>query len=328
MFPNSHQVIRPGEPIIFIGGGTIEDYTAAALLFTMEDIDYRGNITTNADCIYNFAMQNQWKLQAYLGVPDYPITLSEARAWNPFPMEYRKDSIKVHQLPLLDEHPENPDWPSGYVHGETFLKDQLHAAIADKVPLTLLITNPLTPLTTVLQKDPELAQGIKRVIWMGGAVHAPGNLDPDTIPAEIANPKAEWNVFWDPYAVDWIFQETDLSIILCPLDVTSQAKLTPRFLSMLQSQGQESRYSRIVHSLYSLVEGQPFFEMWNSLAAVYLAKPDLFDPPVSMTFRVETEGFMQGALVQDPEGRRLDVVLNIKDKDAFYEYVLNRLKQN
>lgn len=326
--PISSQAGEPVEPVIFIGGGTIEDYSACTLLFTMDGIEYLGNITTNADCIYSYAMQNQWKLQAYLGVPDYPITLSDARAWNPFPMEYRKDSIKVYKLPLLAQYPDNPNWPSDYIHGETFLENQLRRATTDQSPLTLLITNPLTPLYTVLRKDPDLVRGIKRVIWMGGAVHVSGNLDPATIPSEIANPKAEWNVFWDPYAVDWIFQKTEFPITLCPLDVTSQAKLTPKFLSALQSQGQDFRYSEIIHNLYSLVEDQPYFEMWNTLAAVYLARPDLFDDPVPMTFRVETEGFMQGALVQDPDGRRLDVLFNIKDSDAFYDYVLKKLKQN
>ncbi len=66
--------------------------------------------------------------------------------------------------------------------------------------------------------------------------------------------------------------------------------------------------------------------MWKSLAAVYLVRPDLFDDPIPMTFQVESDRFMQGALVQDPEGRRLDVVFNIKDKDTFYEHVLKQLK--
>ena len=280
------------EPVVFIGGGTIDDHVASILLITMDNVDYRGNITTNSDCLYSYAMQSQWKVQSYINAASYPITLSEARGWNPFPMEYRKDSIKVYNSAILRGYPDNPLWPSSYSSGERFLKEQLARAIAKNNPVTLLITEPFTPLSTVLKEDRTLEKGIKRVIWMGGAIDVPGNLDPNTLPVELANPKAEWNAYWDPYAVDWIFKNTSFPLIVFPLDVTDQAKLTPEFMTALKAQGAAFRYSNLVLGLYTLVEGQPYFEMWNTLTSVYLARPDIFDAPVSMRLAIETEGSM------------------------------------
>ena len=163
---------------------------------------------------------------------------------------------------------------------------------------------------------------------MGGAIDVPGNLDPNTIPPELANPKAEWNAYWDPYAVDWIFKNTSFPLILFPLDVTDQAKLTTEFMAALKAQGPAFRYSNLVLGLYSLVEGQPYFEMWNSLTSVYLARPDIFDPPVSMRLAIETEGYMQGSITRNANGREASVILNIKDKNAFYDYVIAQLRRN
>lgn len=315
------------EPVIFIGGGTIDDQVAAILLFAMEDIDLLGSITTNSDCLYSYAMQNQWRIQQALGV-EYPITLSRARGWNPFPMEYRRDSLKVYAAKGLKQHGDNPAWPAQYESGETFLKAHLARAIEDDRPITLLITEPLTPLSTVLMETPRLEQGIRRVIWMGGAIDTPGNLDPNTLPPELANPKAEWNVFWDPYGVQWIFENTDFPLVMFPLDVTNQAKLTRAFLDELNRQADRYVYSKVAASIYNLVQGQPYFEMWNSLTAAFLHRPDIFAPPQTMRLSVATEGFMQGAITRSKSGRSAEVVLSIKDKDAFYRYVLEQLQRN
>ena len=315
------------DPVIFVGGGSIDDDAASVLLLTMGGIDYRGIVVTNTDDIYNYAMQAQWRLQSYLGRTSLPITLSRARGWNSFPWSYRSDCITVHDCAVLSGFSDNAHWPP-YPSGEAFLKRQLTRAVQTNRPITLLITAPLTPLSDVLKENRRLARGVKRLIWMGGAIDVPGNLDPTTIPPQIANPKAEWNAFWDPQAVSWVFKNTSFPIVEFPLDVTNEAHLTPAFMASLDAQAAEYRYSNAVDALYSLVEGEPYFEMWNSLTTAYLAHPAIFAAPVPMKLTIETEGYMQGAITRDPKGRAMRVVMNIKDKDAFYTYVLNQLKRN
>jgi inosine-uridine nucleoside N-ribohydrolase len=107
------------------------------------------------------------------------------------------------------------EWPP-HPRGDDLLRDVLSQAIKEDAPLALLIPCPLTRHSDLLGED--LATGIARLVWMGGAVRASDNLDPSTIPPEIANPGAEWNAYWDPSAVDWIFQNTSFPIVLFPQD--------------------------------------------------------------------------------------------------------------
>jgi purine nucleosidase len=315
------------DSLVMISGGTIDDEVSSILLFTMDNVENLGCIIANTDCIYNYAMQSQWRIQSYISKTSYPIALSDVRAWNPFPWIYRKDSIDVYNSQILQGYPDNTNWPP-YPTGETLLQDVLTNAIITNTPVTLLITEPITPLSELLKAHPELEAGIKRVIWMGGAINVPGNLDPTTIPPEIANNRAEWNAFWDPYAIDWIFKNTSFPIIMFPLDVTDQAKLTQEFMSSLQAQSSQYSYSKLIYGLYSLVNGEPYFEMWNTLTTVYVARPDLFETPVAMKLKIETEGYWQGTISESTDGRSVSVVLNIADKNGFYNYVLNQAKRN
>ena len=104
---------------------------------------------------------------------------------------------------------------------------------------------------------------------MGGAVDVKGNLDPTTIPPAVANPHAEWNAFWDPFAVAEAF-ELFSDIRLFPLDITDKAKITDAFKAALAKQAETYGLSRLVSEAYELVKDEPFYEMWNTLATCYL----------------------------------------------------------
>ncbi len=199
------------EKILFNHDAAIDEFMAAVLLTTMQDKQFLGSVIMNADCIDNYAMQAQWKIQQYIGQSQYPLTLSRARQWNPFPWVYREDCIKEWQIDVLKDLPDNPAWPP-YPDGDVFLRDTLADALLAEEQLTLLVNCPMTTLRNVLEANPELEAAIGRLIWMGGAINVPGNLDPTTIPPEVANKKAEWNAFCDPFAIDWIFGNTQFPI--------------------------------------------------------------------------------------------------------------------
>ena len=313
--------------LFFISGGTSDDAAASILLLTMDEIDFLGMEISNSDCIYTYAMQGEWKILSYLQKTHIPVALSNARGFNAFPWSYRNDSYLVWKSEVLKDFSNNLTWPP-YPSGEFLLQNVLKTAIRTNKPVTLLVTEPITPLSNLLRDNPTLNKGIKRVIWMGGAIHVSGNLDPKTIPTEIANEKAEWNAFWDPYAVDWFFKNTSFPIILFPLDVTNQAKLTDSFMKSLEKQSVQYRYSTLVYSLYSLVKDQPYFAMWNTLTSVYLARPGLFDTPIPMRLRITTEGYLQGTISEAFNGRLVDVILNLRDSEGFYDYFLEQLQRN
>jgi purine nucleosidase len=314
-------------PVIFNHDAAIDEYMAAILLTTMEEYDLRGIVITNADCIDSFAMQVMWKIQSYINNPDIPLALSDARGLNPFPWPYRGDCIREDGIAALWDYDDNPAWPP-FPSGEELMIKQLTEAYEKNEPVTLLINCPLTTLGNILREHPELEKGISRMIWMGGAINVPGNLDPTTLPPQVANPTAEWNVFWDPPSTEWVLQNTSFPITVFPLDVTDQAAISPDFMSKLQAQSKASRYSRLAYESYQLVAAESFYDMWDVVTTCYLTRPEFFDPPSAMKLSVVTEGFYQGTLHQTDGGRKVDVILNLKDSDGFYDYVLKQFNRN
>jgi purine nucleosidase len=314
------------EKILFNHDAAIDEFMAAVLLTTMQDKKYCGSVIMNADCIDNYAMQAQWKIQQFINQPQYPLTLSRARQWNPFPWQYRGDCIKEWQIDVLKEIPDNQTWPP-FPDGDIFMTEQLTEAIACGEKLTMLVNCPMTTLRNVLEQNRQLESAIERLIWMGGAINVPGNLDPTTIPPEVANKTAEWNAFCDPFAIDWVFKNTEFPIYLFPLDVTNQAAITKEFMDQLALQAKDFRYSQLAFQSYELVAAESFYDMWDVLTTCYIPHPEFFKPAETMSLSIITDGFMQGTIEQTECGRAVNVLLELEQPDKFYEYVLEQFKR-
>jgi inosine-uridine nucleoside N-ribohydrolase len=80
--------------------------------------------------------------------------------------------------------------------------------------LILVALGPLTNLATVLRKEPSGLSRVGRIVVMGGAIAAPGNI----------TPAAEFNFYVDPEAAAIVF-DAGLPIELVPLDATRQTVL-------------------------------------------------------------------------------------------------------
>jgi len=318
-------------PVIYIHDGAIDEYVAFLLLDSMENVDIQAVILVAGDSIAEPAMDAQWKIQSYINKPDIPIALSSARGWNPFPWDYRGQSIQQGNINSLKDLSSNPDWPP-YPSGEELLGKLLTKAVKTKNPVTLLVNCPLTTLYTVLVKKPELEKGIAKMVWMAGAINVPGNIDPATLPTGFGNKKAEWNVFWDPVSTEWIFKHTTFPIIDFPLDVTDKAKIAEKFVSKLKEQSLKYKYSRLAFESYSLVynfsdSNKTYYEMWDVLTTSYIARPGLFFPPKTLKLDIITQGINQGTMVQSETGRQVSVIFDIKHLDRYYTYVLTQFKR-
>ncbi len=81
---------------------------------------------------------------------------------------------------------------------------------------------PLTNLALLLDRAPQAAARLHRVIAMGGAVHEPGNM----------GPKAEFNFAHDPEALDLVLK-AGLDLTLVPLDVTRRVRADAAWLARL-----------------------------------------------------------------------------------------------
>lgn len=80
--------------------------------------------------------------------------------------------------------------------------------------LVLVATGPLTNLALALLIDPDFGRKLKKLVIMGGAVRAPGNI----------TPAAEANFYNDPEAAQAVFQ-SGANITLVGLDVTDRTIL-------------------------------------------------------------------------------------------------------
>jgi purine nucleosidase len=311
--------------VIQIQDAAIDEYMSTVLLTTMEDVNLLGNIIVNADSIAAPAMQTAWKIQSYIGRTDIPIGLSGARGVNPFPWSYRSDCVNEGKIGVLKPLKDNPKWPP-FPDGDQLLLQLLQDA---KDPVTLLVTSPMTPLSNLLAANPALASKIEQIVWMGGAIKVNGNLDPATVPTPPWNNCAEWNAFWDPFSVDWVFRNTSFPITVFPLDMTNKATIATSFLTSLANQSGKYPLSALAFESYLLVGWETFYDMWDVVTTCYLTRPDLFKAPTRMTLGIDTEfDDHQGCISKQTKGRKADVIFNFSDDgSAFYDYVLGQFKR-
>ena len=284
--------------------GAVDDFLALAVAAVTPEVELVGVQLIDGDCVAEHAWDLQARLLDLLGKSDVPTSLSRARPFNPFPWSYRTDCLRLAAAPPLAERRVDvapPPWPDG----EQAFQSALEAAAE---PLTVLATGPLTPIQMALESRPELAGRIERLVWMGGAVDAAGNLEPATLPGLPLNCRAEWNAFWDPFAVDWVFRHTDFPLVIVPLDAVDAARLDPEFLSELERQGKTHPLSQVAWTGYAAVLDQPLYRLWDVSTAVWLLEPTLFGPPRPERLGVTLYGPQQGGLVRDPEGREAWVV--------------------
>ncbi|HSD56391.1 MAG TPA: nucleoside hydrolase [Candidatus Saccharimonadales bacterium] len=147
--------------------------------------------------------------------------------------------------------------------------------------ISLLTLGPLSNVARALQKDPNIADDIKEIIIMGGAIDVPGN----------KNRVAEFNMFVDPEAADIVFR-TDIKKIVVPLDPCNHIILG---LDTFEKLAGTSLYEPLSSLMRHFIAGITFDEgvkgalVYDALAAYYLVKPEAFTLK-PMNIVIETKG--------------------------------------
>ena len=136
---------------------------------------------------------------------------------------------------------------------------------AEYPDLVILATGPLTNLADALRAHPALAEQLKSVYVMGGALHVPGNLVCCGAPEN--NDVAEWNIYVDPRAAQ-VVVDSGLRPFFVSLDGTNQVPLTPAFAARAMERS-DSPAARLVAELFRanpfMTDGMSF--LWDPLAA-------------------------------------------------------------
>jgi len=299
------------ELVLMDQDGGVDDYLALALLLTMEHVRLLGVVVTPADCYIKPAVSATRKLLGLVGRTDIPVAESTVRGLNPFPRIFRQDAFSVDWLPVLNDR-DFPLPPLSTEDGQTFLVRALREA---PEPVTLLETGPLTTVAEALDQAPDIEAKIKRIVWMGGALSVPGNVDKTMEGGQDGS--AEWNVYWDPIGAARVY-ETNIPLVLCPLDITNHVPITQKLVLEL-CRRRKHVLADVAASCYALVAHQQYFA-WDVLTTAFLGRPDIFEVRTWET-EIVREGVSQGRTKITPGGRVVEAMHEV-DLEAFYEYLL------
>jgi len=135
--------------------------------------------------------------------------------------------------------------------------------------ISLVPVGPLTNIAMALRKEPRIAENVREVVIMGGALRVPGNV----------TPVAEFNIYADPHAAHMVFH-AGWSIKLVALDVTQKTLLSRERVQALASTG--SRIPLLIQQLvenflnsFGLPRGITAFQMHDPLCLFASFQPDI-----------------------------------------------------
>lgn len=150
-----------------------------------------------------------------------------------------------------------------------FLIDTLKAARPHSITIAML--GPQTNLALALIQEPEIVQGIKDVVIMGGAHFNGGNI----------TPVAEFNLFADPHAAEVVLK-SGARLTYLPLDVTH--KILTSDARLQQIAALDNNASKLVGDILSeYIKGDmeyfgiPGGPVHDATVIAYLLKPELFN---------------------------------------------------
>ena len=192
--------------------------------------------------------------------------------------------------------------PPELADGEQLLADTLRAATT---PVTLIAVGPLTNLGVVLGDHPEVAAKVARVVIMGGALHASGNVEDA--------PTAEWNIYIDPQAARIVIA-SGVAVTFVALDATNYLAWNDRLLARIDAL--ESDAAEAVHAMATARPSLEGFYLWDELAAMVALNPTLVTTE-SVAISVDDDG----ALTPDSAGYVVEVAVTADTSKALDEFV-------
>jgi purine nucleosidase len=88
------------KPVLMDRDGAVDDYLSVVLLMTMEEVETLGVIVTPADCYIQPAVSATRKILDLMGRSEVPAAASTVRGLNPFPVLFRRDSLRAIDFPF------------------------------------------------------------------------------------------------------------------------------------------------------------------------------------------------------------------------------------
>ncbi|MEW2794393.1 nucleoside hydrolase [Staphylococcus argenteus] len=307
--------------VYFNHDGGVDDLISLFLLLQMENIELVGVSTIGADCYLEPSVSASIKIINRFSNENIKVAPSYERGKNPFPKEWRMHAFFMDALPILNE-PVNQT--TSKISDKEAYEDIIHVLNEQTENVILLFTGPLTDLAKALQEDASIKKRIERLVWMGGTFLPKGNVEEPE-----HDGTAEWNAFWDPEAVNIVF-DSDIKIDMVALESTNQVPLT---LDVRQRWANERQYPGVdflgvsyaaVPPLTHFITNSTYF-LWDVLTTAYIGKSDLVYS-VEKTIDVMSHGPSQGKTYECANGRKVNVIDSV-DNEAFFDYITTLAKK-
>jgi purine nucleosidase/non-specific riboncleoside hydrolase len=181
-----------------------------------------------------------------------------------------------------------------------FLVVTLVEAAATGDAVDLLMIGPLTNLAMALQAEPDIVQGIGRLIIMGGTVWGRGNV----------TPAAEFNIFADPEAAAVVLAAGVDTVIVpwepCTTHVLDGSDVDRLFAAIPDNAYKDFSYALARHARQTLVRhgNADCLRFVDPFAAAVAIEPGIVTRAVKASVGVVLEpGPARGMTIVDPSGR-------------------------
>ncbi|MCC2605063.1 nucleoside hydrolase [Planctobacterium marinum] len=308
-------------PVIFDHDGGVDDLLSLMLLLTMEHVDLKAVCVTPADCFLTDATKSTLKILDLFGRKDVVVAQGNLHGINPFHCDWRAQPKMVNALPTMlsceDDWSLVTDMPA-----HEYMQKALQES---NEPVTVLMTGPCSNLARALENAPDCINKLQKVIWMGGAIDAKGN---------VANynhdGSAEWNVYWDAPAADSLLK-SGAPLWLMPLDATNCLPISMAFLKDLSAYRSYPLVELAGQFWACTVASIPTYEftyyLWDVMATCCLGLGDDVIDWQDIRLSVRTSEPSEGNTYRDENGSLVKVAMQA-NRQAVVDYLVRQLQHN
>jgi purine nucleosidase len=206
-----------------------------------------------------------------------------------------------------------------------FLIEALSGAAETGEKITLCCLGPMTNLAVALRMKPQIAEGVERIVMMGGAYREAGN----------RTMTSEFNVLADPHAAHVVFS-SGIPIVALALDATHQVMLKPEHVAEFARVS--GRISETLAELMAFWDrndvrryGSRGGPLHDPLVMAYILAPHLFETQKARVFVEYESELCMGQTIADWYGKsglepNADIVTKV-NAEGVIAFFLERLSR-